>query len=194
MPMSQEPTGNSRPALWGPPGSTPPTWGAAPVSPDRGRRRWPLVIGAVVLCAVTAVVTAGIAWALHRQSLNDSGSTNVPNAAPSHSASEQMAAKVRLCDTFDTATKGARAGGAIKSAGQLNVPVALRALNGAVAVREALTPSVPSETADAAESYIKATLELTTVAIGDAPTEESNRLNEVSNDAIRALAGECRLS
>lgn len=77
--------------------------------------------------------------------------------------------------------------------GNLNLPVALRALNSASAVQNALVPSVPPETVTAARKYIGATLDQTTAAMGNTLTPDVNRLTDVRNDAINGLLDACGL-
>ncbi|EFG78704.1 hypothetical protein HMPREF0591_1330 [Mycobacterium parascrofulaceum ATCC BAA-614] len=69
----------------------------------------------------------------------------------------------------------------------------LRTVNSALAVQTALVPALPADVASAARNYIQTTLEATTAAMGNTPTPEVNRLNDISNDAINALVGVCGL-
>ncbi len=77
--------------------------------------------------------------------------------------------------------------------GKLNVPIALRAVNSASVVENALIPAVPAEITVAARAYVSATLQATTAAMGNTPTPELNRLNDISNDAINTLLDSCGL-
>jgi hypothetical protein len=77
--------------------------------------------------------------------------------------------------------------------GQPNLPVLLRAVNGAVAVQNSLTPAVPEDIATAAHRYVDATLDATTAAMGGPPIDEVNNLINTANDATDALAGACGL-
>jgi hypothetical protein len=69
----------------------------------------------------------------------------------------------------------------------------LRAVNSATAVQNALVRAVPPNVASAARKYISSTLDETTAAMGNTPTPEVNRLNDVRTDAIFALVDACGL-
>ncbi|GLB86126.1 hypothetical protein [Mycobacterium kiyosense] len=77
--------------------------------------------------------------------------------------------------------------------GNLNIPVVLRALNSASVVENALIAAVPAEVSAPARSYISATLDQTTAAMGNTSTSEGNRLTDVRNDAMFSLLDACGL-
>ncbi|GAB4686599.1 hypothetical protein MOKP106_47000 [Mycobacterium avium subsp. hominissuis] len=119
-----------------------------------------------------------------------------PGAAsptPQFSQAEVSAAKDHLCKVFDLSVRGQEGQGGFRVQGNVNVPIVLRALNSTSALQNALTPAVPSDLAAAAHRYIAATLDVTTAAMGNAPTSEVNRLTDVDGDAIDAFLDSCGL-
>ena len=54
--------------------------------------------------------------------------------------------------------------------GNLNLPVALRAVTAHLAVQNALVPAVPADVARQLRKYISTTLDVTTAAMGNTPT------------------------
>ena len=64
--------------------------------------------------------------------------------------------------------------------GELNVPLALRAINSVVAVQNALVPATPAEVTAAAKKYISSSLDVTTAAMRNVSIEERNRLNKIA--------------
>jgi hypothetical protein len=94
---------------------------------------------------------------------------------------------------FVTATKNAKGKGGVMAGGTLNVPVALRVLNRAVALRDALTPAVPADVATATRTYITATLDLTTAATAGEPVPVLEKLNTASNDNRKIVSELCGL-
>jgi hypothetical protein len=105
--------------------------------------------------------------------------------------SDAAAARQRLCEVFDTATKNQMSTGAIYVDGELNVPVALRSINSAVALENALSPAVPADVAAATRTYITRTLDQTTAATAGEPVERRNQLTTARNDAWYELAELC---
>lgn len=187
------------------PGATPPPT-AVPFPTGfpqkRTRRRvWPwaalgLLFAIVISAATGSIVTLAVAH-------NDARSTDGPSAAPSASTSappapqvsvaDATAMKTHLCQVFDTSVQGQQGQGGLRVNGTVNIPVMLRTVNSALAVQTALVPALPADVASAARNYIQTTLEATTAAMGNTPTPEVNRLNDISNDAINALVGVCGL-
>jgi hypothetical protein len=94
---------------------------------------------------------------------------------------------------FVTATKNAKGKGGVMADGTLNVPVALRVLNRAVALRDALSPAVPADVATATRTYITATLDLTTAATAGEPVPVLEKLNTASNDNRKIVSELCGL-
>ena len=70
--------------------------------------------------------------------------------------------------------------GGMVNNGELNVPLALRAINSVVAVQNALVPATPAEVTAAAKKYISSSLDLTTAAMRNVSIEEGNRLNKIA--------------
>lgn len=184
-----------------PPVPPPQSWSApqpswTPTGPpiSRGHRRWPLALGAVVLCIATAAATAGITWALTRPDA-DPNPNDAATPTPTYSASEQEAAKERLCETFDLATKDQQGDGNFRlDDGQPNLPKITRTLNSILAVQHSVEPGLSPNVAAAAEEYINTHLAVTTAAFGGTPRAEGERLVEESNKAVRVLVNECGLS
>ncbi len=175
-----------------PPASPPP-----PVERPTGRPRlWVIVLALAALMVIAVATTAAITYAITRNNAVAIPPPAVPTPAPNQpqfTASEQNAAKSRLCGAFDDATRGQQGQGGLRINGELNVPVMLRSLNSVAAVQNALTPAVPIEVADAARTYVDSTLELNSAAVRNVPIDEGNRLNAKANDAIFALADACGL-
>jgi len=147
-------------------------------------------LSAGVGSAVTFVATRG-----DRQAAPSAAAPTPTSALPraEFSATEAAAAKKNLCQVFDISVRGQEGQGGFRVEGKLNVPVTLRALNGATAVQTALSPAVPMEVAAAARQYISATLDVTTAAMGNTPTNEVNRLTDLDAEAIYALLDVCGL-
>lgn len=186
-----------------PPGAVPPQSGppAQPVTPPprqpRRRRPWLLIGGAVVVLIAVIAGTAAVTYAVARNT-SSSNSTPPPTASPTPaspqpSASDQDAAKQRVCRVFDISLRGQEGKGGLVVNGELNIPIMLRRVNSVVAVENALTVETPSDVADAARRYIDTSLDVTTAATGNVPVDEGNKLNDVANKAIDALANVCGL-
>ncbi|MCV7200801.1 hypothetical protein H7J71_02085 [Mycolicibacterium peregrinum] len=152
----------------------------------------------MILMIVAIAVTAAVTYAIARgniaaaQPAAPQPTAGAP-AAPQFTAAERSAADGRLCSTFDNATKGTQGQGGLIQNGVLNVGVALRTVNGAVAVQNALTPAVSPNIAQAARTFIARSLDLSTGALANVSVDEVNRLNDISNTAIFALADACGL-
>ena len=153
-----------------------PTW-------PSGRGRYIAVLAAVF--TATAALTAGTTYALTRTPVIGTSSVDL--------SSDQAHARERLCAVFDTATKKAKGKGGVMADGTLNVPVTLRALNRAVALRDALSPAVPADLAAATRTYITGTLDLTTAATAGEPVPVLEKLNTASNDNRRVVSELCGL-
>jgi hypothetical protein len=108
-------------------------------------------------------------------------------------STDQAQAREHLCAVFDTATKNAKGKGGVMADGTLNVPVALRVLNRAVALRDALSPAVPVDLATATRTYITGTLDLTTAATAGEPVPVLEKLNTASNDNRKKVSELCGL-
>lgn len=163
-------------------------------------RFWAWATLTLIVVAATSAVGGAITYSV----LNDdthtpanstpsSGGASSPPAAPRFSAAETAAAKDRLCHVFDVSVRGQEGQGGLRVEGKVNVPIVLRSLNSVVVVENALVPAVPDNVAAAARTYISATLDVTTAAMGNTPTSEGNRLNDISNDATNALLDACGL-
>nr|WP_156770620.1 hypothetical protein [Mycobacterium gordonae] len=120
-------------------------------------------------------------------------SASSPTTAPRFSAGEIANAKSNLCHVFDVSVRGQEGQGGLRVEGKVNMPIALRAVNSAVVVQNALVPAVPADIAVAARTYISTTLDATTAAMGNTPISELIRLNDLSNDATNALLDVCGL-
>lgn len=112
--------------------------------------------------------------------------------APQFSAADAASAKQNLCHIVDLSV-GQKSEGGFRVQGNLNVPVALKAVNSVSAVQNALVPALPPDVAAAARRYISTTLDVTTAAMGTVPASEVNRLTDISNDAMYALVDTCGL-
>jgi hypothetical protein len=167
--------------------------------PRRGNRAiWLAAVGVVIVMIVAIAATAAITYAIARGKAPVAQPTApqpVPAApvVPQFTAADQSAANSRLCSTFDTATKGTQGQGGIIQNGTLNMPLALRTVNGAVAVQNALTPAVSPNLAKATHDFVGRALDLSTAALANASVDEVNRLNDISNTAVFALADACGL-
>lgn len=193
------------PQLPAPPQSAPPPAGPPPpmnqVAPPRGRGNraiWLAALGVVIVMIVAIAATAAITYAVARGKApvaQPAAPQPVPAApvVPQFTAAERKAADSRLCSTFDTATKGQQSQGGLIQNGTLNMPLALRTVNGAVAVQNALTPAVSPNLAKAAHDFVDRSLDSVTGALANVPVDEGNRLNDISNTAVFALADACGL-
>lgn len=161
-----------------------------------------IVLGLVLAIVLSAVITAAVTVVVMRSdtSAQPGGQPSAGPAAPASasptpqfSPADAAAAKAHLCQIFDTSVRGQQGKGGLRVEGNLNVPVVLRSVNSALAVQTALVPAVPADITSAARNYITTTLDVTTAAMGDTPTPEVNRLNDISNDAINALLDVCGL-
>lgn len=185
-----------------PPPQNAPQWSAppqpAPLAPPRRSFNAGKIALALAAVAVSAAVGSGttLLWVAHEKQ-----SASTTSAAPSQSAPptpqfspEQInAAKNHLCQTFDISVRGQQGQGGYRVEGKVNIPMTLRTVNSALAVQVALVPAVPPDVADAARTYVKATLDSTTAAMGNTPTSELNRLTDVDSEAITALLDVCGL-
>lgn len=163
------------------PSAATPAAGGPPRPSGRGRR-------GAVLAAVftaTAALTAGTTYALTR--------TPATGPSPVGLSTDQAQAREHLCAVFDTATKNAKGKGGVMADGTLNVPVALRVLNRAVALRDAMSPAVPVDLATATRTYITGTLDLTTAATAGEPVPVLEKLNTASNDNRKKVSELCGL-
>ena len=156
--------------------------GREPTRPT-GRGRYIAVLAAVF--TATAALTAGTTYALTRTPVTGTSSVDF--------SADQVQARERLCAVFDTATQKARGKGGVMADGTLNVPVALRVLNRAVALRDALSPAVPADLATATRTYITGTLDLTTAATTGEPVPVLEKLNTASNDNRKRVSELCGL-
>jgi hypothetical protein len=185
-----------------PPPQNAPQWPAppqpAPVAPARRSFNTGKIAMALAAVAVSAAVGSGttLLWVSHEK---QSGSTtSAPTSqsappAPQFSSEEITAAKNHLCQTFDISVRGQQGQGGYRVEGKVNIPMTLRTVNSALAVQVALVPAVPPDVANAARTYVKATLDSTTAAMGNTPTSELNRLTDVDSEAITALIDVCGL-
>lgn len=195
------------PSVTLPPPAPPPTQPppgpphAVQIQPQQKRGRlwaW-AALALLVVVGVSGGVSAAITYIALDGARSPSSSTPPSVAAPSSptaprfSAAETAAAKAHLCQTFDVSVRGQEGQGGLRVEGKVNVPIVLRALNSASVVQNALVPAVPSDVAAVARKYVSTTLDATTAAMGNTPTSEVNRLNDISNDATNALLDACGL-
>lgn len=192
------------PAQTLPPQQPGPQWPAPvqPVPPPVSPRR-PISLGKISLALLSAAVAAAVGsgttllWVAHeKQSAPTASVTPTPQSAtatPQFSPEQINDAKAHLCQTFDISVRGQQGQGGYRVEGKVNVPMALRTVNSALAVQVALVPAVPADVANAARTYVKATLDTTTAAMGNTPTSELNRLTDVDSEAITALLDVCGL-
>lgn len=173
-----------------PPSILPPTSGMV----IRAPRRWPWALAALL---VVAGLSAGVSFCAAYVAMGDNTKQAAPTRAPQPSATPQFStaevaeSKRHLCQAFDISVRGQGGQGGLRVDGQLNVPMVLRSLNSATAVQNALVPAVPRDVAAAAKSYVSATLDQTTAAMGNTPTSEVNRLTDLRNEAGNALLDAC---
>lgn len=107
---------------------------------------------------------------------------------------ERAAAKARLCHIADLGITGQAGKGGVRVDGQLNLPVVIRMMNSAAAVQNALTPSVPTEVADAARTYVDNVFDLTVAANNEKiGVDDLNKQNDATNSAIDTLQKVCGL-
>jgi hypothetical protein len=169
-----------------------------PMPPQPPRRRLPwLLLGGAVMVLITAIAaTAAITYAVTRNTgaSNTTQATATPTPDQSQfSETDQAAAKQHVCGVFDAATRGLMSQGPIRTNGEPNLLVVVRALNAVQAVQNAVSPAVPADLAKAVRSYADAVLAVTSGATNGMPTDEFNRLNSTSNDATYAVADLCGL-
>lgn len=172
-----------------------------PQGPNPRRRSWLWVALGLPLAIVVSAATGSLVTfaAMHNATQSAAQSPSAPPGSPSApttpqvSAADASAAKDHLCQVFDVSVRGEQGKGGLRVEGNLNVPVVLRSVNSALAVQTALVPAVPADVGSAARNYIQTTLDVTTAAMGNTPTPEVNRLNDISNDAINALLDVCGL-
>lgn len=165
----------------------------------RGRSWAWATLALLIVIAVSASVSAAITY-LTLNNTRPSSSSAPPSAAspsssttpPRFSPADVAAATDYLCRTAEISV-GDKSEGGFRTQGNLNLPVTLRAINSAVAVQNAITPAVPSDTATAARKYVRTTLDVTTAAMSNTPATEVNRLTDLSNDAMYALFDACGL-
>ncbi len=194
------------PAPPGAPASTLPPAGAPlpsdfPPGRKPRRRTWLWVALGLPVVIVVSAATGSIATfaVMHNATQSAAQPSSAPSGSPSApitpqvSAADASAAKNHLCQVFDVSVRGEQGKGGLRVDGNLNVPVVLRSVNSALAVQTALVPAVPADVGSAARNYIQTTLDVTTAAMGNTPTPEVNRLNDISNDAINALLDTCGL-
>jgi hypothetical protein len=186
-PVGIPPAGQPGPYLQAPP---------PPPSRRSGPRLWPIVLAfsVIVVAAVgiTALVTAAI---VKSSAVAPAQTTAVPTspASPQYSTAEKVAAKQDVCQVFDASSRAQKGQGGMLISGQPNLPVILRTVTSAVAVQDALAPAVPTDVADAAQKYVRTSLDMVVAGTGDASVDEVNRLTQVSNDATFAMADACGL-
>jgi hypothetical protein len=166
------------------------TIGPSTATPAAGGPPWPTRRGrrGAVLAAVftaTAALTAGTTYALTR--------TPATGPSPVGLSTDQAQAREHLCAVFDTATNNQKGKGGVMAGGTLNVPVVLRDVNRAVALRDALSPVVPADLAAATRTFITATLDLTTAATAGEPLPVLRSLTAAANDGANAVADLCGL-
>jgi hypothetical protein len=77
--------------------------------------------------------------------------------------------------------------------GELNVANVLRALNGAVALENALSPAVPADLAAATRTYITQSLDLTTAATAGETIERLTELTIAGNETAVEIADLCEI-
>jgi hypothetical protein len=184
-----------------PPASVPPQSGppvppaAPPPHPTRRGLPWLLVGGAVIVLIAVIAATAAVTYAVARNSEGPNATPPTARTAQAQqfTAAEQATAKDRVCAVFDTSLRGQEGQGGLRLNGDLNIPVMVRRLNSVVAVQNALTTAVPEDVTEAARKFIDTSLDVTTAATKNVPTDEGNRLNDTANKAIFAFADVCGL-
>lgn len=209
----------SSPSPWsradGPPSVTLPPPPASPPPPESpsgrqapplpnarpgGRLRvlWIALTGLIVVvlsAAVGSTVTLLSTHTDNARSVGQSSAAPGPSLAPPSSqasAEEASSAKQNLCHIVDLSV-GQKSEGGFREQGNLNVTVALKAINSVLAVQNALVPAVPPSLAAVARKYVSTTLDVTTAAMGAVPASEVNRLTDISNQAMYALVDACGL-
>jgi hypothetical protein len=186
-----------------PPPQNAPQWAAppqpAPVAPARRSFNTGKIAMALAAVVVSAAVGSGttLLWVAHDKSTASTTSSAPPvdsaTLAPQFSPQEVSAAKGNLCRIFDLSVRGQEGQGGLRNQGNLNVPLTLRSVNSALAVQTAVVPAVPGDVANAARTYVKATLEATTAVMGNVDAAGVNRLVDTSNDAVNKLLDACGL-
>lgn len=172
-----------------------------PPAPPRPRFSARAALGLLVAIVLSVAVTATVTFLIMRSNADGHSDTQPPSSPtaaaaappPTASAADAAAAKAHLCQVFDTSVRGQQGKGGLRVEGNLNVPIVLRSVNSALAVQTALVPAVPPDIASAARTYVTTTLDVTTAAMGNTPTSEVNRLNDIANDAINSLLDVCGL-
>lgn len=178
--------------------SVPPQPPAAPPPPvERPKRRpglWGIVLAMAILMVVAVAATAAIAYAIARNSATaPPPAPATTTTEPQVTAAERDAAKTRLCNVFDSATRDQQGQGGLVQNGQLNIPLVLRTVNAALGVQVALTEAVPADVSEAARTYVNNSIDLTSAAMRNVSIDEGNRLNDRANAATYALADVCGL-
>ena len=154
-----------------------------PSNPPRPWRRW---AGLAAALATTIALSATATYTLTRPAPREESTATAPVSDP-----DATSARQRVCEVFDAVTKNQLGMGTIYVDGELNVPVALRSINSAVALENALSPAVPADVAAATRTYITRTLDQTTAATAGEPVETRNQLTTARNDAWYELADLC---
>jgi hypothetical protein len=155
---------------------------------------WSVVVVCSVALVLAVAINALVTAAIVRSAAPVKSLPPTTPAAPQYSAAEQDSAKQAVCHLFDLATSGQQGQGGMRSNGQLNMPLAIRTLNGVVAIQDALSDAVPQEVSDAAHKYVRSSLEETTAAMSPTVSvDEGNKLNDASITATFALADVCGL-
>ena len=188
-----------QPPPGGQPAPTPPynSGGGTPYpqapSPGPGRGGGKTAALAAGLIA-TIAATAGITYAVTRPSTPATPTSVTQDASGSASApaADQAAAKKRVCDAVQVATRGGT-GDLRLPDNQVNVPVIVRILTGIGAVQNALTPAVPPDVAKAAQDYVGSALDTANAFNSEDKStyEELKNLNETSNAKLYAFLDVC---
>lgn len=155
-----------------------------PSNPPRPWRRW---AGLAAALAATIALSATATYTLTRPAPREEATVPV-------SDSDAAAATEQLCGVFRAATKNQsdkRSGVFIN--GELNVANVLRALNGAVALENALSPAVPADLAAATRTYITQSLDLTTAATAGETIERLTELTIAGNETAVEIADLCEI-
>jgi hypothetical protein len=164
-----------------------------PVPAHHGAR-WVFPTLALLVFVAAIGATAAITYAITKSSSSAaSAPTTTTAVAQGVSPEEHAAAKKRVCEVFDTSSRGQKGQGGVVVDGNPNTAILLRTLNSVVAVRNAMSPATPNEITMAAQKYIDSALRLTTAATGDASVDDLTQLTVASNDATYALADACGL-
>lgn len=173
-----------------------------PQSPTAGMttrpHRWPWVAAALLVVGLSIGTGSSITYIAIRDNKPSISASTSPQPTkkstapvPELTATQIAEAKNHLCQAFDLSVRGQGGQGGLRVEGQLNVPMVLRSLNSATVVQNALVPAVPQDVAAAAKSYVAATLDQTTAAMGNSPTSEVNHLTDLRNAAGNALLDAC---